>query len=87
VGPRAGLDVVVKRKILPCQKPNPSHPAHTSPSLNCLILVEKASPNKINYKNTQKKQVKLSFGHFYLYTSEQQMGIQMILNSTAANVP
>jgi hypothetical protein len=29
VNPKAGLDIVMKRKLLPCQESNLSHPAHS----------------------------------------------------------
>jgi hypothetical protein len=47
VGPRADLDAVAKRRIMPCRESNPGHPVRStvpivSPFLfNCLLLFYK----------------------------------------------
>jgi hypothetical protein len=40
VGPRAGLDIVANRKILPFWESNPGHPAHSLVSIQSICTAE-----------------------------------------------
>jgi hypothetical protein len=65
VGPRAGLDAVVKRKIpSPCQDSNPNHPAHSS------VLYHQAI-SKQGFKNLTINSKKLNIvnSSFHIYNS------------------